>query len=64
MNDDEKRGKRAAVTESTATSGHESHGSRAADIQAGLMRYLAAEAYREKVEEKREQEKEAPDAPR
>ena len=50
MNDKE-QGQRTAAAEAAGQ-----HGSRAAAIEAGLMRYLAAEAYREKVEEGREDE--------
>ena len=50
----------AAAAEEAADAAGRPHarGSRAGDIEAGLMRYLAAEAYHEKVEETRAKEKE------
>lgn len=48
----------AAKREATDTAGRpHARGSRAGDIEAGLMRYLAAEAYHEKVEESRAEKK-------
>ena len=56
----------AAAKEAAATAGHaHPRGSRAGDIEAGLMKYLAAEQYHEKVEETREKTgEETPDKPR
>lgn len=49
----------AAAKEAADAAGRpHARGSRAGDIEAGLMRYLAAEAYHEKVEETRAEEKE------
>ena len=42
---------RAAKEAADAAGRPHARGSRAGDIEAGLMRYLAAEAYHEKVEE-------------
>jgi hypothetical protein len=45
----------AAAREAAEAAGHpHARGSRAGDIEGGLMRYLAAEAYREKVAESAE----------
>ncbi|HEX2893614.1 MAG TPA: hypothetical protein VHO29_06380 [Marmoricola sp.] len=53
----------ATAKEATEAAGHpHARGSRAGDIEGGLMRYLAAEAYHEKVQE--ENEKAAPEAPK
>ena len=54
MNDYQKLENAAAAAEAAEAAGHpHPRGSRAGDIEAGLMRYLAAEAYHEKVEEQR-----------
>jgi hypothetical protein len=46
----------AAAKEATEAAGHpHARGSRAADIEGGLMRYLAAEAYHEKSAESAEE---------
>jgi hypothetical protein len=58
---DYKRMENAAAAKEAADAVGRPHarGSRAGDIEAGLMRYLAAEQYHEKVEESRSEEKEA-----
>ena len=49
----------AAAKEAADAAGRpHARGSRAGDIEAGLMRYLAAEAYHEKAEETRAQKPE------
>jgi hypothetical protein len=51
-----------AAAEAADAAGHpHARGSRTGDIEAGLMRYLAAEAYHEKVAEERETDKSKPD---
>lgn len=51
----------AAAKEAADAAGRpHARGSRAADIDAGLMRYLAAEQYHEKAEETRSQKSEKP----
>ena len=64
MKNYEDQEKRAAAHEAAATTGQEPRSSRAADLQAGLIRYLAAQAYREKVEETRKAEDDEPGTPR
>lgn len=60
MTDIQRTESAAAAKEAAEHAGnpHTTRGSRAADIQGGLMRYLAAEAYHEKVLE--DTEKSAP----
>jgi len=61
MNDYRGAENAAAAKEAAATAGHaHPRGSRAGDIEAGLMRYLAAEQYHEKVEETREKDADEP----
>ena len=55
MNDYQRIESAAAAKEAADTAGHpHPRGARAGDIESGLIRYLAAEAYHEKVEETRE----------
>lgn len=55
MNDFKRTENAAAAREAAEAAGHpHTRGSRAGDIEAGLMRYLAAEQYHEKVEETKE----------
>lgn len=55
MSDYQRNESAAAAREAAEAAGHpHARGSRAGDIEAGLMRYLAAEQYHEKVEETRE----------
>jgi len=55
VNDYQKTENAAAAREAADAAGRpHTRGSRAGDIESGLMRYLAAEAYHEKVEETRE----------
>ena len=58
---DHKRMESAAAAKEAADAAGRPHarGARAGDIEAGLMRYLAAEQYHEKVEESRAEEEEA-----
>ena len=57
MTDYERIENAAAALEAAESAGRpHPRGARAGDIEAGLMRYLAAEAYHEKVEEDREAE--------
>ena len=52
MTDNQRIESAAAAKEATEAAGHpHARGSRAADIEGGLMRYLAAEAYHEKAAE-------------
>ena len=56
MTDNQRIESAAAAKEATEAAGHpHARGSRAADIEGGLMRYLAAEAYHEKVAEDTEE---------
>lgn len=56
MTDNQRIENAAAAKEATEAAGHpHARGSRAADIEGGLMRYLAAEAYHEKVAEDTEE---------
>ena len=56
MTDNQRIESAAAAKEATEAAGHpHARGSRAADIEGGLMRYLAAEAYHEKAVEDSEQ---------
>jgi hypothetical protein len=58
VNDVERIEKARAAADAAETAGHpHARGSRAGDIEAGLMRYLAAEAYHEKVAEERDTDK-------
>jgi len=50
-----------AAAEAAETAGHPHARGRAGDIEAGLMRYLAAEAYHEKAAETREADQGGPD---
>lgn len=60
MTDKQRIENAAAAREATEASGREQgRGTRAHDIEGGLMRYLAAEAYHEKAVESRE--KDSPD---
>jgi len=55
VNDFQKTENAAAARDAADAAGHpHPRGSRAGDIEAGMMRYLAAEAYHEKVAESRE----------
>lgn len=59
MNDYQSSENAATTRDAIESAGHpQTRGSRAGDIEAGLMRYLAAERYHEKVEEIREAEAE------
>ncbi|RNM11114.1 hypothetical protein [Nocardioides pocheonensis] len=56
MTDNQRIENAAAAREATEAAGHpHARGSRAADIEGGLMRYLAAEAYHEKAAEDAEE---------
>ena len=56
MTDNQRIENAAAAREATDAAGHpHARGSRAADIEGGLMRYLAAEAYHEKAVEETEE---------
>ena len=62
MNDIQRTETARAAAEAAETAGHpHARGSRAGDIEAGLMRYLAAEAYHEKAAETREADQGGPD---
>jgi hypothetical protein len=55
----------ATAAEATEAAGHpHARGSRAGDIEGGLMRYLAAEAYHEKVVEDAEDKTTTGNTPR
>jgi hypothetical protein len=60
VNENELVEKAAAAHEATSTAVHRQQGSRAAEIESGLIRYLAAEAYHEHVQETRENEDDEP----
>jgi hypothetical protein len=64
VNDYEKTEKAAAAGEAAEAVVHRPQGSRAVDIKAGMIRYLAAEAYREKVEETRASHKDVSGTPK
>ena len=62
MNDVQRIETARAAAEAAETAGHpHARGSRAGDIDAGLMRYLAAEAYHEKAAETHEADQGEPD---
>lgn len=63
MSDRERIENAATAQEAAEGAGHpHARGSRAGDIEGGLMRYLAAEAYHEKVAE--DAEKSTPQTPK
>jgi hypothetical protein len=70
MSDRRKTENAAAANEAVAAAGRpHARGSRAGDIEEGLIRYLAAEQYHRKAEETREEDDAAaqqpkPDSPR
>jgi len=62
MNDAQRIESARAAAEAAEAAGHpHARGSRAGDIEAGLMRYLAAEAYHEKAAENHEADRSGSD---